>query len=183
MVIVPSSKPSEMSSSPSSVRVMNDRGCSAKSAVRPARTRIRPSERSAAAPRIHGSVAACVRKLRSGIARPALKPHVQLVNQLVVGEILARAALVLDASVHDHVAAIGDAYCLGEILLGHENCEAVALLELPDLVDGMDDQYRREPDRGLVDEQDLGGGHERAGKGKHLLLAAAHAAGELLAPL
>src|SRR5882672_8075110 len=144
MVIVPSSTPSAISSRPSRVRVMKRSGCRPNSAVRPARIRTRPSENSTAAPRIQGSVEVCVRKPRSGIAPPILEAHVQLVDQLVVREVLARAALVLDLAVHDHVAAVGDADRLVEVLLGHEDGEPVALLQLPDLVDGVDHQYRRE---------------------------------------
>src|SRR5215831_11336012 len=181
-VIEPWSTPRAINRRPSSVRVMKRSGCSPKSAVRPARTRIRPSENRIAAPRIQGSVADWVRKLKSGMA-PALEPHVELVDQLVVGEVLARAALVLDLPVHDHVTAVGDADRLVEVLLGHEDGQAVALLQLPDLVDRVDDEYRGKADRRLVDEQDLRGGHQRAGEREHLLLAAAHAAGELAAPL
>src|SRR5262245_50561432 len=119
-VIVPSSSPSAMSSSPRSVRVMKRSGCRPNSAVSPARIRTRPSENSTAAPRIQGSVADCVKTLRSGIAAPILEAHVQLVDQLVVREVLARAALVFDLPVHDHVAPVGDADRLVEVLLGHE---------------------------------------------------------------
>src|SRR6266852_5153033 len=57
-VIVPSSSPSEMSNSPRSVRVMKRNGCRPKSAVRPARTSIAPSDASTAAPSIHGRIEA-----------------------------------------------------------------------------------------------------------------------------
>src|SRR5215510_3819856 len=116
-VIVAWSTPMVISRRPSSVRVMKRSGCSPKSAVSPARTRTRPIENRIAAPRIQGSVADWVRKLKSGMA-PALEPHVELVDQLVVREVFARAALVLDLAVNDHVAAVGDADRLVEVLLG-----------------------------------------------------------------
>src|SRR5258706_863783 len=116
----------------------------------------------------------------AGAAR--LQPYVELVHQLVIREFLARA-LVFDTAVDEDVAAVGDPYRLVEVLLGHEHGEAVAFLQLPDLVYRVDDQYRRQAHRRLVDQQDPGRGHERAGKCEHLLLAAAHAAGELLAAL
>src|SRR5215471_1702038 len=137
-VIVPSITPSEMSSRPSSVRVMKRSGCRPKSAVSPARIRIRPSASRTVAPSIHGSVDDWVRKPRSGMRS---QPHVQLVDQLVVREVVARSALVLDPPVDDHVAAVGDADRLVEVLLGHEDGQAVALLQLPDLVDRVDDEY------------------------------------------
>ena len=45
------------------------------------------------------------------------------------------------------------------------------------------DQMRRQPDRGLVHQQDARRQHQRARERQHLLLAAAHRAGELAAPL
>ena len=45
------------------------------------------------------------------------------------------------------------------------------------------DQQRRQADRGLVHQQDARRQHQRAGERQHLLLAAAHRAGELAAPL
>jgi hypothetical protein len=44
-------------------------------------------------------------------------------------------------------------------------------------------QDRRQPDRRLVDQQDLRRQHQRAAERQHLLLAARHRAGELAAPL
>src|SRR5438128_7514976 len=159
-VIVPSSSPSEISSSPRRVRLMKRSGCRPKSATRPAKTRNAPSDASTAAPSIHGRLEAGNRWPRSSMpSRPSCAPsqsHLELVHQLVVSQLLARAALVLDPAVHDDVAAIGDADRLVEVLLGHEHREPVGLLQLPDLVDGVDDEYRREADRRLVDQQDLG---------------------------
>src|SRR6266704_659819 len=163
-VIVPSRTPSEISSSPRSVRVTKRSGCRPKSAMRPARTRNAPSEASTAAPSIHGRLEAGNMWPRSSMpSRPSCapsQPHVKLVHQLVVGQLLARAPLVLDPAVHDDVAAVGDADRLVEVLLGHEHREPVGLLQLPDLVDGVDDEYRRKTDRRLVDQQDLGRGHQ-----------------------
>src|SRR5712691_3343152 len=165
-VIVPSSSPSEMSSSPRSVRLMKRSGCRPKSAMRPAKTRNAPSETSTAAPSIHGRLEAGNRWPRSSMpSRPSCAPsqsHVELVYQLVIGEILARAALVLDPAVHDHVAAIGDADRLVEVLLRHEHGEPVAFLQFPDFVDRVDDEYRRQADRRLVDQENLGRGHQGA---------------------
>src|SRR6266702_1095479 len=86
----------------------------------------------------------------------ALHPQVQLMHQLVVRELVPRTAFVFDPAVDDHVATIGDPDRLVEVLLGHEHREAIAILELADLVYRVDDQERREADRRLVDQQDPG---------------------------
>ena len=52
-----------------------------------------------------------------------------------------------------------------------------------DQVEDRLDDLRREAERGLVEQQELRLGHERAGDGEHLLLAARQRAGELLAAL
>src|SRR3989442_10030248 len=81
------------------------------------------------------------RNLDPGLRRDdKLHPQVQLVHKLVVGELVARSAFVLDPAVDDHVAAVGDPDRLVEVLLGHEHREPLAILELADLVDGADDQ-------------------------------------------
>src|SRR5450631_2546749 len=109
-----------------------------------------------------------------------LEAHVELVDELVVGELGARAALELDVAVDDDVAAVGDADGLVEVLLRHEDREAAAFLEAADLVDGAAHQEGRQAHRGLVDQQDLRLRHEGARERQHLLLAAAHAPRELL---
>src|SRR5215510_8968691 len=83
-----------------------------------------------------------------------LQPQIKLLDQIVVVELLGRAALERDLAVHDDVAAIGDAQCLREVLLRHQHGELVALLELLDLLDRARDQHRRKSDRRLVDQQD-----------------------------
>ena len=110
-------------------------------------------------------------------------PQIELADQVVVVELGGRAALEGDLAVHDHVTAVGDADGLREVLLGHQHRELVVVLELLDGVDGAGDQQRRQSDRGLVHQQDARRQHQRAGERQHLLLAAAHAAGELAAPL
>ena len=82
----------------------------------------------------------------------------------------------------DDVTAVGDAQRLREVLLRHQHGELVLVLELLDLVDGTAHQHGRETDRRLVDQQDARVEHQRARQRQHLLLAAAHRAGELVAP-
>ena len=83
----------------------------------------------------------------------------------------------------DDIAAVGDADGLGEVLLGHQHGELVALLHLADRVDGAGHQDRRQADRGLVDQEDFRRQHQRAAERHHLLLAARQAAGKLAAAL
>ena len=55
-----------------------------------------------------------------------------------------------------------------------------------DLVDDLEqpgDDGGREPERQLVDHQQLGSGHQRAAEGQHLLLATRQVAGQLAGPL
>src|SRR5262249_28478992 len=107
------------------------------------------------------------------------QPEIKLPDQIVVVELLGGLALERDLAVDDHVAAVGDAQRLGEILLRHQHREIVLLLEFPYRVDGAADQHGREADRGLVDQEDARRQHQGAAEGKHLLLAAAHGAGKL----
>src|SRR5436190_7508669 len=145
-----------------------------------------------------GSTVAARRADRPRPARPITAPYMptwtsfrfmcrscsQVVafNELVLLE-LAHAALEHDLAVHDDVAAVGDADRLVEVLLGHQHGQAVALLQLLDLGDGVRNEDRREADRRLVDQEELRRRHERAGEGQHLLLPPGHRAGKLAAPL
>src|SRR5262245_41168528 len=122
-------------------------------------------------------------RLRPGPVAPSgytsSPPQIQLPDQIIVVELLGGFALERDLAVDDDVAAVGDAKRLGEILLRHQHRELVLLLEFPDRVDGAADQHGGEADRGLVDQEDARRQHQGAAEGKHLLLAAAHGAGEL----
>src|SRR6516165_7362153 len=111
-----------------------------------------------------------------------LQPQIEFADQLVVVELVGGAALEGDLAVDDDIAAIGDADGLVEVLLGHQHGELMAFLELLDLFDRALDEDRCETDRRLVDQQDLGGRHQRARQSEHLLLAAAQTAGELAPP-
>src|SRR5262249_26363194 len=113
----------------------------------------------------------------------ASKAEVEFADELVVVELLGVAALECDLAVHDHIAAIGDADGLVEILLGHQHGQREAFFQLLDLVYGAADQDRGEVDRGLVDQQNARRRHQRPSQGQHLLLAARQAAGELAAAL
>src|SRR6267143_5286165 len=142
-----------------------------------------------------GNTVAAARALRPRPARPITAPKaprgrslsrrakIVVLHERVLLELGDRSAFEHDLAVHDDVAAVGDADRLVEVLLRHQHREPVAFLQLPDLVDRMDHEDGREAHRRLVDQEDLGRGHQGAGEREHLLLAAAHAAGKLPAPL
>src|SRR5690349_7885497 len=71
------------------------------------------------------------------------QPQIKLLDQIVVVELLGRAALERDLAVYNDIAAVGDAQRLREVLLRHQHGELVALLELLDLLDRARDQHRR----------------------------------------
>lgn len=70
-----------------------------------------------------------------------------------------------------------------EVLLGHEHGQLVLLLQLLNFGNQPADQDRRQAHRGLIHQENFGGGHEGAGDSQHLLLPTAHAAGQLASPL
>src|SRR6185437_10117473 len=55
--------------------------------------------------------------------------QIELADQLVVVELVGGAALERDFAVDDDVAAVGNLDRLGEVLLGHEHAQMIALLE------------------------------------------------------
>src|SRR4051812_49697955 len=59
--------------------------------------------------------------------------EVKLPDQLVVVEFLNRAAFKLDMSMNDEISLVGDANCLGEVLLRHQDAELDSFLQLLDL--------------------------------------------------
>src|SRR5580693_9286224 len=76
----------------------------------------------------------------------ALKPEIELLDQIVVVEFVSRAAFEGDLAVNDDIAAVGNADRLGEVLLRHQHGERITLFHLVDGIDGPADQDRRQPD-------------------------------------
>src|SRR5579864_2769922 len=77
--------------------------------------------------------------------RAGSEPEVEFPDELVVVELVGGAAFEGDLAMDDDIAAVGDPDRLGEVLLGHEHAQAIAVLELLDLLDGAPDQERRQP--------------------------------------
>src|SRR5881409_2279218 len=87
-----------------------------------------------------------------------------------------------DLAQAQHHRAFGRLDRLARVLLDQQH-GAAALVQALELVEDQGDRLRREPDRGLVDQQDLGAAQHRHRHLQQLLLAAGHVPGELVAPL
>ena len=87
-----------------------------------------------------------------------------------------------DAAVFHDVGAVGDAQGLIRVLLYEEHGRAVRVDLLDDRENLLDDD-RREAERRLVEQEQGRTGHDRAGNGEHLLLAARKRAARLEATL
>ena len=83
-----------------------------------------------------------------------------------------------DAAVGKHDAAVGDLERHRHVLLDQQDGEAF-LAQRGDQVEDLLHHLGRKPERGLVEQQELGPRHQGAGDGEHLLLAARQEAGLL----
>ena len=82
----------------------------------------------------------------------------------------------------EHVGVVGDLERGQGVLFDDQHGHAL----VPDPFDGFEDdvdEHRREPHRGLVEQQQGRVAQQRPGDGEHLLLAAGHGAGLLVDPL
>ncbi len=82
-------------------------------------------------------------------------------------------------AVFQHVAAVGELERLVGVLLHQEHRHAILAQLFDDFEDLLNDD-RRQPQRRLVEQQQLGLAHQRAGDGEHLLFATGHGAAALL---
>src|SRR3989441_3766414 len=69
------------------------------------------------------------------------------------------------------------------VLLDEQDADALLAVDRTDDAEDLADDERREPERGLVQEQEPRPQHERTRDGEHLLLAAGEAPGDLAPPL
>ncbi len=113
------------------------------------------------------------------MAAAALFAQVRGAHLRVAQQLLARAGHGDDARLHD-VAAVGDRQRAAGVLLDQQHRHALGVDVAHDLED-LVHHDGREAHGGLVEQQQLGLAHERARHGEHLLLAAGHGAGELVA--
>jgi len=104
-------------------------------------------------------------------------PEVRLLDGLVVQQVLRRTVHDDPAGL-DHVAVVGDGQRLREVLFDQQDGDA-GFVDTLDHVQHLGDELRRDAPRGLIEHQQLRARHQAARDCQHLLLAAAHRAGEL----
>ena len=95
-----------------------------------------------------------------------------------VGGKVAGDAVADDAASLDQIAAIGNAQALLGVLLDQQDADA-ALAHGGQRLEQFVGEQRRQAERGLVEQQELGRRHHGAADRHHLLLAAAHGARRL----
>src|SRR5689334_16244327 len=95
-----------------------------------------------------------------------------------IGEQLVARAGEDDLALLEDVAAVGDAQRLMQILLHQQHADAAFVDRLDQLEHFLRDE-RHQAERRLVEDDQARLGHQAAGNGEHLLLAATHRAGEL----
>src|ERR1041385_6953166 len=101
----------------------------------------------------------------------------------VVGLELGARAREHDAAGLEHVARVGSLQREVRVLLDDQDGQALVLVQLADDPEQLRDQDGREPERGLVEQQEPRPVHERPREREHLLLAAAQRPGLLPPPL
>src|SRR6266545_1301881 len=112
----------------------------------------------------------------------AREPEVELLDVLVLADGRAVAVEHDPAGFHDVGVLCGAERHRG-VLLGQQHGDPlIAIQPRDDLVD-LRDQHRRQPHGRLVQQHELGMGHEGAADGQHLLLAARDVAGLAVATL
>src|ERR1700746_3715749 len=110
-----------------------------------------------------------------------LHPQILMDDRVVDLELGRRAVMPHFAFLHD-VDALTGLERERHILLHKQNRHALPVQHLDDLPD-LRSHARHQPFGGLVEQDDLGLEHHRAGDGKHLLLASRQRAAGLIAPL
>src|SRR4029077_14404585 len=148
------------------------------------KTRLSPSDSSASTPPSRSPLITASSKKMSKIpkaASPRSDSEIRLANAVTRQE-LGGAAGGVDAARLEQVRAIDHPEHLLHVLLDDQHGQTAG----PDAIDQLEDlldQNRRQPSGRLVEQEQLRLGHQRPADRAHLLLAARHAAGELMASL
>src|SRR5215216_177743 len=145
------------------------------------KTRLSPRARSASSPASRMPFSTASRKKMSSWQSIPSQPHIRAAH-LVAGEERRGWPARLDAPDLEEVGAVDDLQHLGDVLLDDQHRVPLGADAAHELEDLRDDD-RRQAHRGLVEEDELRPAHEGPGDGAHLLLAARHRAGELVAAL
>src|SRR5579862_3606284 len=101
----------------------------------------------------------------------------------VVGLKLGARAGERDVACLEHVAGVGGLQREVRVLLHDQDCEAFLFVQLADDPEQLRHQHGRQPERRLVQQQELRSEHERTRERQHLLLTAAQRPGLLTAAL
>src|SRR4030095_6454111 len=121
--------------------------------------------------------------LLEALPAPGLaEAQVELADVVIAPELRRRTVEDDPAVLHD-VAVLGDAQRGPGVLPDEEERRPPLGIDLLDDLEDLADEERRKPERGLVEEHQLGLGHEGAPDHEHLLLAAAQIPRELTAAL
>src|SRR5580692_5547835 len=100
-----------------------------------------------------------------------------------IGQELLAGTAHRDGPVHHHIAAVRELQRVKGVLLDEEHCHAILRVELADDLENLLYDQRRKAKRRLVEKKKLRARHQRAGDGKHLLLAARQGAAALVGAL
>src|SRR5216683_7854022 len=127
------------------------------------------------------SCAAVMLHIAQALAARAGDAEIKFLHVLIRSKLLRRA-VENDASGLENIGVVGNIERPLGVLLDQQHRHLHLVPELDDdLVDPVDDQ-RRQSERRLVERQQHGIGHQRPADRQHLLFAAGHVAGDLVAP-
>src|SRR5438093_1645968 len=148
------------------------------------KTRLRPSDNNARTPARRTPLSTASSRKTSKILRsspPRSHAEVRFADAVARQE-LGGSAGGANAARLEQVGAIDHPQHLLDVLLDDQHRQATGADALHQL-EHLFDEERREPGGRLVEQQQLGLGHQGATDRAHLLLATRHAAGELAAAL
>src|SRR5437899_9714178 len=118
----------------------------------------------------------CWRKISIGSVS-----EIRASNGVVPAELGGRARHD-DAAGLEEVGMVGEVERRRHVLLDEQDADALLAVDRTDDAEDLADDERREPERGLVQEQEPRPHHERTRDGEHLLPAAGEAPADLAPP-
>src|SRR2546428_8346627 len=158
--------------------IMRQAWSRSRGAGRPPATARRPANRRSERPALAALVELHVREALAPAG--GAEPKVELADVVVAAQLGGRTVEDDPAVLHD-VAVIRDAQGHLGVLLDEQERRPPLLVDLADDVEDLAHEQRREPERRLVQQQELGQGHEGAADDEHLLLASTQVARDLVA--
>ena len=104
------------------------------------------------------STSACARRVSARAAFEIGGAHLGIGQQFLAG------AAHRHQAVDHHIAAVGELQRVEGVLLDQEDGQPLFLVQLADGVEDLLDDQRRQPERRLVQQQQLGPRHQRAAR-------------------